>query len=221
MGYNLSMENMRKSVKDAYNLCADAYGLNRDIFPNQKYLEKLNTHLKANSQILDVGCGAGIPVDDYLVLKGHHLTGVDISEKQIELAKINVPEATYLVGDMSEMDFQKNSFDAIVSFYAIFHIPKEDHLELIKSIYGFIKDDGLFLATLGYEEWEGCEEFHGVTMHWSHYGMDKNLELLKQAVFEIIFAEVDESGGERHLVVLAKKNLTKAQTNYNGKTYAI
>jgi len=209
VGYNLSMENMRKSVKDAYNLCADAYGLNRDIFPNQKYLEKLNTHLKANSQILDVGCGAGIPVDDYLVLKGHHLTGVDISEKQIELAKINVPEATYLVGDMSEMDFQQNSFDAIVSFYAIFHIPKEDHLELFKRIFNLLKDGGLFLATLGYEEWESCEEFCGVTMHWSHYDKDKNLQLVKQTGFEIITAEVDESGGERHFVVLAMKNPLK------------
>ncbi len=196
---------MRKLVKDAYNLCAADYSVNRDIFHNQKYLDKLNSYLKVNSQILDVGCGAGIPVDDYLVSKGHHITGVDISEKQIQLAKINVPRATYLVEDMSEMDFQKESFDAIVSFYAIFHIPREDHLELFKRIFNLLKDDGLFLATLGYEEWEGCEDFHGVTMHWSQYCMDKNLELLKQAGFEINTAEVDASGGERHFVVLTIK----------------
>lgn len=196
---------MRKLVRDAYNVCAADYSANRDIFTNQKYLDKLLTYLKVNSQILDVGCGAGIPVDDYFVLNGHNVTGVDISEKQIQLARKNVPEATYLIGDMSEMDFQKNSFDAIVSFYAVFHIPRQDHLELFKRIYSFLKDDGLFLATLGYEEWEGCEDFHGVTMRWSQYGMDKNLELLKQAGFEIITAEVDESGGERHFVVLAMK----------------
>lgn len=200
---------MRNLVKEAYNLCADAYSLNRDIFANQKYLEKLKTYLKANSQILDVGCGAGKPVDDYLAFNGHQVTGVDISEKQIELAQANVPEATYLVGDMSEMDFRQNSFDAVVSFYAIFHIPKEDHLELFKRIFNLLKDGGLFLVTLGYEEWESCEEFCGVTMHWSHYDKDKNLQLVKQTGFEIITAEVDESGGERHFVVLAMKKPLK------------
>ena len=204
-GYNQIMKNMRNLVKDAYNLCANDYSMNRDIFKNQKYLDELNKYLKVNSQILDIGCGAGIPIDDYLISKGHILIGVDISEKQIELAKVNVPRATYLVNDMSEMNFPNNSFDAIVSFYAIFHIPKEEHLELFKKIYNFLKDDGLFLTTLGYEEWEGSEEFHGVTMHWSHYGKDKNLELVKKAGFEIIKAEVDGSGGEHHFVVLAKK----------------
>lgn len=203
--YNQIMKNMRQLVKDAYNKCAVNYSQYRFIFKNKKYLEELNGYLENGSKILDVGCGAGIPIDDYLISKGHKLTGVDISEKQIELARINVPKATYLINNMSEMNFPSNSFDAIVSFYAIFHIPKEEHLELFKKIYSFLKNGGLFLATLGYEEWEGSEEFHGVTMHWSHFGKDKNLELVKQAGFEIIKAETDDSGGEHHFVVLAKK----------------
>ncbi len=199
------MENMRKLVKGAYDACAADYCLNRDIFKSQKYLDKLNEYLKADSQILDMGCGAGIPIDDYLAGLGHNVTGVDISERQIELAKINVPKATYYVSDMSEMNFQPNSLDAVVSFYAIFHLPKEEHLDLFKKVHALLRDEGIFLATLGYEEWEGSEEFHGVTMHWSHYGKDKNLALVKQAGFDVVQAEVDESGGESHLVVLARK----------------
>ena len=199
------MENMRKLVKGAYDACAADYCLNRDIFKSQKYLDKLCEYFKVDSQILDLGCGAGIPIDEYLVEKGHDVTGIDVSERQIELARINVPKATFLVCDMSDMNFQPNSFDAIVSFYAIFHLPKEEHLDLFTRVYTLLKDEGIFLATLGYEEWEGSEEFHGVTMHWSHYGKDKNLALVKQAGFEIIQAEVDESGGESHLVVLARK----------------
>lgn len=196
---------MRKLVKGAYDACAADYCLNRDIFKSQKYLDKLNEYLKADSQILDMGCGAGIPIDDYLAGLGHNVTGVDISERQIELAKINVPKATYYVSDMSEMNFQPNSLDAVVSFYAIFHLPKEEHLDLFKKVHALLRDEGIFLATLGYEEWEGSEEFHGVTMHWSHYGKDKNLALVKQAGFDVVQAEVDESGGESHLVVLARK----------------
>ncbi len=196
---------MRLLVKDGYNRCANSYGLGRDVFKNKKYLDELNKYLKQGSRILDVGCGAGVPIDEYLISKGHRVTGVDISEKQIELAKINVPQAVYLVEDMSKTFFPPGFFDAVVSFYAIFHIPRKEHLEIFKKIFGFLRRSGMFLATLGSEDWEGSEEFYGVTMHWSHYGKDKNLELIKMAGFEIIMAEVDGSGGEHHLVVLARK----------------
>lgn len=199
------MGNMTQLVRDAYNKCADDYNLKRGAFTNRKYLDELNGCLKPNSEILDIGCGAGVPVDKYLVSKGHRLTGVDISEKQIELAKVNVPQASYSVGDMLKVKYRADSFDAVVSFYAIFHIPKERHLEIFKKIYDLLKTGGFFLATLGFEEWEGCEEFHGVTMHWSHFGKDKNLELIERAGFEIVRAEVDDSGGEHHLVVMGMK----------------
>jgi len=181
------------------------YSSNRDLFRNKKYLNILRNYLKPNSEILDIGCGAGKPIDQFLVSKGYKVTGIDISKKQIELAKQNVPQAVFLVKDMSGLDFLKNSFDTVVSFYAIFHIPRENHLNLFKKILEILKPGGYFLATLGFENWEGSEQFHGVTMHWSHYGKDKNLKLIKEAGFKIMKAEVDESGGEHHFVVLAKK----------------
>ena len=196
---------MNQLVRDAYNKCAENYSSDRDQFKNKKYLDVLSGYLKPKSKILDIGCGSGKPIDEYLVTKGYEVIGIDISEKQIEMALKNVPQATYLVKDMSELDFIENSFDTVVSFYAIFHIPREEHLELFKKIHKVLKKDGLFLTTLGYEDWVGSEKFHGATMHWSHYGKDKNLELVKEAGFEIVKAEVDESGGEHHFVVLAKK----------------
>lgn len=199
------MTDMRQLVKDGYNQCADNYSSTRDGFKSQKYLDALHEKLSPGSRILDIGCGAGVPVDEYLVAKGHIITGVDISEKQIELARRNLPQADFIVGDMSAVDFPEKSFDAVVSFYAIFHIPREEHRDLFGKVWSLLKPGGLFLATLGYEEWEGSEEFHGATMYWSHYGKDRNLELVRQAGFEIIMAEVDDSGGEHHFVVLAKK----------------
>ena len=199
------MKNIRKLVKLAYDKCAKSYLEDRDLFKNKKYLVKLNALVKPKSKILDIGCGAGIPIDEYLVSCGYLVTGVDMSEKQIELAKKNIPTATYMVEDMSQMDFSENSFDVAVSFYAIFHIPRQEHLDLFKNIYRLLKPGGYFLVTLGSEEWEGSEAFHGVMMHWSHWGKEKNLKLIKKAGFKIIEAEVDNSGGEHHLVVMTRK----------------
>src|SRR5579864_6140641 len=95
---------MKKNlVREGYDKVAKDYSESRDIFHNRKYLEKFSSMLQKGSSILDVGCGAGKPVDDYLVQQGFAVEGIDISPKQIELAKRNVPEAFYEVKDMSEL----------------------------------------------------------------------------------------------------------------------
>jgi hypothetical protein len=59
---------------------------------------------------------------------------------------------------------------------------------------------------MGSSDWEGMEkDFHGVKMFWSHYGREKNLELIKSAGFNIISEEIDTAGGEKHLIIFAQK----------------
>jgi len=193
-------------VKEGYNKAAENYSADRDVFENQKYLDRLSELLSSGSTVLDIGCGAGIPVDKYLEENGYKVIGLDISEKQIELAKKNIPNQSFEVKDMSELVDGEFKVDAVVSFYAIFHTPKEQHAELLRKINSFLSEGGLILITMGASEWEGTEDdFHGAKMYWSHYGADKNKEIIQQAGFDILFDEVDDSGGEKHLVILAKK----------------
>lgn len=195
----------KKNVKQGYDQCAKKYLEERGIFKNQKYLDDLVKKLRKGSSILDVGCGAGIPIDKYLIENGFDVTGIDISPEQINLARKNLPKGKFLIKDMSKIDFSMNSFDAIVSFYAIFHIKREDHQNLFNKLFFILKVGGNLLVTMGLSEWEGEEDFHGVKMWWSHYDSKKNLEIIKNAGFKIIYDKIDTSGGEKHLVVLAQK----------------
>ena len=200
------MDDKRKLVKTGYNQCAKNYADNRDLFKSQKYLEDLAEKLPVGAKILDIGCGSGVPIDKFLLEKGFKVTGVDISEEMVKLAKINLPNGNFFVKDMAEIDFSECSFNAIVSFYAIFHIPREEHLPLLKKLHTLLKTDGYLLITMGSSDWEGTEDdFHGAKMFWSHYGAKKNTELVKNAGFETIIDEVDDSGGEKHQIILAKK----------------
>ena len=193
-------------VKEGYNKVAKTYSAQRDLFKNDKYLVELTKLLKPNSTVLDIGCGAGIPVDKYLIGKGFTVIGIDISDEQIKLAKQNIPNATFEVKDMSDLKEGDYQVDGVVAFYAIFHTPREKHQELFKKINSFLPLGGLILVTMGSGEWEGTEDdFHGSKMWWSHYGAEKNKEIIKNAGFDILFAEVDTSGDEKHLVILAKK----------------
>lgn len=192
-------------VKDGYDKAAEAYLQERNQFESDHYLDVLAPLLKPRAAVLDLGCGAGMPVDRYLVDRGFRVTGLDISEKQVELARAHVPEAIFAVADMLGLRAGEYQVDAVVSFYAIFHLPRESHGSLFRTIKTFLGPGGYLLVTMGASEWEGAEsDFYGVTMWWSHYGPDENRAIIRRAGFEILLDEIDESGGERHQVILAR-----------------
>lgn len=102
--------------------------------------------------------------------------------------------------------FPDKSFDAIVSFYAIFHIPRTEHESLLNRFAQLLKPGGYLLITMGVSEWEGEEkDFHGTRMFWSHFGREKNLELVTKVGFEVLSEEIDTHADEKHLVVLGRK----------------
>lgn len=192
-------------VRRGYDRIAKKYNLARNQFKNLKYLEKLNLLLNPASTVLDLGCGAGEPIDKFLVDHGHQIIGIDISSKQIDLARKNVPQGKFEVKDLSELKEKEFNVDAVISFYTIFHIPRKKHQELFRTINSFLPEGGLLLVTMGASKWEGVEDFHGTQMYWSHYGPEKNRKMLENAGFRIILDKIDRSGGEKHQVILAAK----------------
>ncbi|MFL5731964.1 MAG: class I SAM-dependent methyltransferase, partial [Chloroflexia bacterium] len=156
-------------------------------------LEDLAALLPPGAAVLDLGCGPGVPVTAWLAGHGYAVTGVDISEKQLDLARQHAPAATFLKADMAALDFPPSTFDAVVAFYSIIHLPREEQPALMQRIHNWLKPGGLFLATLATTSWEGSEsdwEGWGAPMWWSHYGQDENLDMLREAGFEIGTAEV-------------------------------
>ncbi|MFQ5884193.1 MAG: class I SAM-dependent methyltransferase [Thermoplasmata archaeon] len=209
------MRDMREIVERGYEEgdYVGAYRLddNMDNYPlEKKNIDRLIESLPKNASILDLGCGPGIPYDKYLVERAFKVTGVDSSQKHINLAKRNVPGATFVRGDMTSVDFGEESFDAIVSLYAIFHIPKKEHRDLFLKIHRTLKENGLTLVTLGtIPEYEGdVGDFIGSKMVWSSHSMEDNLQLVEDCGFEIVHWEEEGKKGypEHHLWVLARKS---------------
>jgi cyclopropane fatty-acyl-phospholipid synthase-like methyltransferase len=191
-------------VQKGYARIASTYASQRDQFKSLKHLERFAELIPAGSAILDVGCGAGKPVDEFLVQRGFEVHGLDISPQMIELARSNVPEATYEIRDMSDLQAGDYRVDGIVSIYAIFHTPRERHQQLLERFASFMPDGGALLITMGSSEWEGTEaDFHGAEMYWSHYGPETNRKLVEQAGFRVIVDEIDTSAHEAHQIVIA------------------
>ena len=200
------MAESREIVRRGYDSCGPAYAASRNRFQTERHLENLVSRLTGGSDILDLGCGSGQPVDAFLMGRGFRVTGIDISEGQIRLAQAALPNGTFINADMSKVAFRPGSFDAVVSFYAIFHVPRAEHAALLHRASTFLRAGGLFLITMGTTDCEGTEDFHGARMFWSHYGREKNLRLIREAGFTVISEEIEATGDEEHLVVLAYRS---------------
>src|SRR5690349_12475933 len=83
-------------IARGYDQVADAYEALESAekpWPRLERVRAFAADLPHGSQVLDIGCGNGVPATQELALR-HEVTGVDISEEQIARARSNVPTAT-------------------------------------------------------------------------------------------------------------------------------
>ena len=174
----------------------------------ERFFAELLELIPEGGRILDLGSGTGIPYDEYLVGKGYEVTGIDISRKHVAMASRRVPEATFLKTDFSEYDLGEGVYDAVISMYAIFHIPREEHTGLFRRVHRGLVEGGVILVTMGTGDMEmDVGDFVGSTMAWSSYSVEENLEMVKEAGFMLVLVEEeDEEENEHHLWILARKN---------------
>jgi SAM-dependent methyltransferase len=168
----------------------------------------LAERLPKGSPILDIGCGCGLPATKLLAGR-FDVTGVDFSEVQIGRAKRLVPAARFLCGDISEQSFAPSSYAAIVSFYAIIHMPLEEHPGLFKQIAVWLRPSGYFLATVGHTEWTGEDETYlgvpGGGMCWSHADETTNVRWIEEAGLHVHWTQFVPEGDSGHTLVFAQK----------------
>ena len=199
------MNEKSKVVEQGYNIIANDYYNHRNLSKFDSELEEFASLLPKNPHILDLGCGAGIPTARFLTERGIKVTGIDLSEKMLNLARKNVPSADFVKMDMNELKFNENTFDGIISVYALFHVPKENHFEIFKNAFKILKPGGVLMINTGVSEFEGTSRFFGVPMFWSNFSPKITLDLVKKAGFLIISEAVLERGGEYQYWIFGKK----------------
>ena len=202
----------RSLVKRGYDQCADQYGSMRqnEVEPDVNLLIEM---LDEGARVLDIGCGAGVPITRTLA-QHFEVTGVDFSEEMVSLSRENVPDATFIHADVLEVNLPAAEFDAVVSFYAIFHIPKELHKALFQRMHRWLKAGGYLLVTVSDKNEEPyTEDFFGVTMYWSNFGLQEYIEILSEIGFDIIkttsvghgYEQSIETPEEHHPLIFAQK----------------
>jgi cyclopropane fatty-acyl-phospholipid synthase-like methyltransferase len=204
--------NYKDLVRDTYNDLALDYDDLRQV-PVPSEVARLARVLEPGTAVLDIGCGAGIPITKYLSAK-FTVTGVDVSEGMLERARRNVPGATFINTDIMATELPREHFGAVTAFYTIFHLPREQHPALLRRIHTWLVPGGFLLATLSFtDEPAYTDDCLGRTMFWSNYGLDEYRGILVETGFTILeetalgsgYRKPNLSPNERHPLILARK----------------
>jgi SAM-dependent methyltransferase len=168
------------------------------------WVDDLAQLIGSRARVLDLGCGAGVPATKLLTQKSFDVLGLDISAVQIERARQLVPGAKFEQADMATWEHESGTFDAVVSFYALIHVPLPDQRNLLPKIRRWLRRGGYLLAIVGFERWTGIEDYLGAEMFWDHADRDAYLSWLTEAGLVPLWDRFVPEGKGGHTLVLAQ-----------------
>jgi 2-polyprenyl-3-methyl-5-hydroxy-6-metoxy-1,4-benzoquinol methylase len=183
----------------------EAYGAETKYEP---WLSDLCARIPAGGTVLDLGCGSGVPVARSLADAGYRVTGIDISEVQVRRARQRVPRAEFIQVDATAASFDDASFDAVVSLYALIHVPLAEQPPLLHKVATWLRPGGWFVATTGHRAWTGVDENWlggGAPMWWSHTDAATNRAWMTQAGLTVGREEFVPEGDGGHALFWARR----------------
>jgi cyclopropane fatty-acyl-phospholipid synthase-like methyltransferase len=203
----------RELVRRGYDVISEAYRSEEgaaasssaeDVSRYAGWVAELADLLPAGARVLDLGCGAGIPATRELTAHGLRVLGADFSTVQVRRARRLVQAASFIQADMTELSLQPGSFDAVVSFYALIHVPLADQRVLFPRIRDWLRLGGYALVTVGAEQWTGTEEYLGSPMFWDHADTDTYLRWFEAAGLAPVWHRYVPEGDGGHGLILAR-----------------
>jgi 2-polyprenyl-3-methyl-5-hydroxy-6-metoxy-1,4-benzoquinol methylase len=167
--------------KEFYNSYADCF----DKIPFEEVLTKLILRYltKSNSQILEIGSGAGA-LALWMTSLGHNVTCIEPAEKPAEIAR----EKGLKVHPVKFQDFQINQkFNYVFAISSLIHIPRVEIPLEIRKISKLLEKEGLAFVTFIEGTDEGYEDptNRGKMRYFSKFSETELKEIL-EPYFSII-----------------------------------
>jgi ubiquinone/menaquinone biosynthesis C-methylase UbiE len=203
--------NHRTALSDPIDIVARGYDAIADRFAEWQgriedtrrfvWIDDLLERLGAGAEVLELGVGAGVE-SSRVIAERARLTGVDVSAEQLRRARERMPESTFILGDFTRLELPRSSFDAVVAFYVLNHVPQERQALLLCNISDWLRPGGYFLASFPTSDnpgWTG--EWLGATMFFAGFAPETNRRLVEAAGLCVLRDELETMVEPDHGVV--------------------
>jgi len=149
-----------EDILSTYDRIAEGYSNARDrTLYERRWIDRALNHAPGR-QVVDLGCGPGRPIAQYLVDRRRLVTGVDGSPAMIALFQQFVPEANAVLGDMRVLNLGRQ-FDVVLAWNSFFHLSPDDQRAMFAVFRTHIVPRGILLFTSGPREGEPIGRVEG------------------------------------------------------------
>jgi 2-polyprenyl-3-methyl-5-hydroxy-6-metoxy-1,4-benzoquinol methylase len=158
------------------------------------------------ADVLDLGCGHGLPISAVLAAQGANLYGVDASPTMIAAYRDRFPDAHAECNAVEESEFFGRRFDAAVAWGLMFLLRPETQPNIISKVSAALKPGGMFLFTAPQQACEWEDNLTGKTS--VSLGAQEYRRLIQAADLDV-FAESEDEGQNYYFSVRKRDgNLT-------------
>ncbi len=168
--------------------------------------------LPAGASVLDAGCAGGVK-SRFLMAEGLSVTGVDFSEKFIEIARREVPEGRFFVWDLRKIGEFPEAFDGVFLQAGLLHFRKAEAPAILQSLAGRLRPGGILYVAVKARRDDGIEEAvleeddygYPYERFFSYYGQEELAGLMEDTGLGILWSDLTPSGGTGWIQIIAKK----------------
>lgn len=154
--------------------------------------------LGSAASVLDLGCGSGFPVGQYMAERGLHVTGTDSSPALISLCRQRLPNHEWLVEDMRSLQLPRR-FDGVLAWDSFFHLTPDAQRQMFNVFAQHAASFAVLMFNTGPANGEGIGEYRGDPLYHASLSADDYRALLDSIGFEVIDHAVEDwqTGGGR------------------------
>lgn len=185
------------NVVALYQSKAEAWNRSRDCSLFEKpWLDHFLAACGAERRsILDLGCGTGQPIAEYLIRHNRQITGVDAASNMIAIAQKRFLRHTWINADMRALPYLPK-FQGIIAWHSFFHLTPHDQKPMFETFKALIEPGGALMFTTGVEHGETIGTFDDAPLYHSSLDTHAYRELLHLNGFDVIkHIEMDDTCG--------------------------
>ena len=161
-------------------------------------------HPRGHRRVLDLGCGAGRPIAEYLLDRGCMVTGVDASRPMIELFARVVPKAIALHADMRTLRLSE-TFDLVLAWDSFFHLAPEDQRAMFPVFAAHAAPGGVLLFTAGPRAGDAIGTLGESPLYHASLDPEEYRALLAENGFEELGYWPEDPACEGHTIWMARR----------------
>lgn len=174
-----------------------------DSMTGLRFVRKALSLTANKGNALDVGCGSGGRIVAALLDAGFQVTGIDVSEAMLKLAKKRHPDSSFIHADICKWK-PLERYDAIIAWDSIFHVPYSEQRRVVVKLCNALASGGVILFTAGGVDGEITGQMCGQDFYYSSLAEEEYLRIMKENGCKCILMERDQHP-EEHVVFIGAK----------------